>query len=655
MKKLLIISIVLLIGMAAFSQAPFHKGVNLTNWFQSTGAHNIQFRKFTKKDFADIKSLGCDVIRLPINLHGMTLGAPDYIIDPLLFTFLDSTILWAEELNIHLLIDNHSFDPSTNTSPNVGEILTRVWPQIAERYQSRSDLIYYEVLNEPHGISNALWGSIQKQTIDAIRAVDTKHTIIVGPSGYNSYNDLAQMPVYSDTNLLYTFHFYDPFLFTHQGNNWTTPSMEALAGVPFPYDAVSMPACPPSLVGTWVESSMNNYPNDGTVAKVKSLINIAVNFRNSRNINIFCGEFGVYIPNSDNADRVYWYQVVKDYLEEKNIPWTIWDYKGGFGLFDKGSNEFFENDLNTPLLEALDMLVPPQSPFVQLPDSVGFILYDDFFGKGINEASWAPDQLDYYSELFPNNDQFCIFVADGPQYRSVAFDFVPNRDLSQLVDQDYALDFFVRGNKADIKLDMRFLDTKTGATDHPWRMRTTLSSSTTSFDKRWHHLHIPLSNFSEHGSWDNNTWYEPQGLFDWTAIDRFEIVAEYSSLDGQQIWFDNMMITQLDTAHVHETGTLGIEALLPEANKLTAWPNPFGGEVMIGFENSEKSLVRIGIYTLANQQIAEILNQEMPAGYISVRWDGRDRTGRRVAKGIYLCRISTGCSSRTLKLVFAGN
>ena len=102
MKKILILSLALLTALAAFSQAPFHKGVNLTNWFQSGGAHNIQFRKFTKKDFADIKSLGCDVIRLPINLHGMTLGAPDYIIDPLLFTFLDSTVLWAEELNIHL-------------------------------------------------------------------------------------------------------------------------------------------------------------------------------------------------------------------------------------------------------------------------------------------------------------------------------------------------------------------------------------------------------------------------------------------------------------------------------------------------------------------------------------------------------------------------
>lgn len=35
----------------------FHKGVNITNWFQTNGAQGIQYRKYTKKDFMDIKSL----------------------------------------------------------------------------------------------------------------------------------------------------------------------------------------------------------------------------------------------------------------------------------------------------------------------------------------------------------------------------------------------------------------------------------------------------------------------------------------------------------------------------------------------------------------------------------------------------------------------
>jgi endoglucanase len=78
MKKLILISFCFFIMQVGHSQVPFHRGVNLTGWFQASTAQKIQFRKFTKKDFIEIKSLGCDVIRLPINLHGMTAGAPHY-------------------------------------------------------------------------------------------------------------------------------------------------------------------------------------------------------------------------------------------------------------------------------------------------------------------------------------------------------------------------------------------------------------------------------------------------------------------------------------------------------------------------------------------------------------------------------------------------
>ncbi len=635
----------------AAAQAPFQKGVNLTGWFQAGSAHSIQFRKYSKKDFADIKSLGCDVIRLPVNLHAMTDGTSDYLVDPLLFMFLDSAVQWAEELNLHLIIDNHSFDPSVNTSPSVVNILTKVWPQLALRYKDRSHLIYYEVLNEPHGISNALWGSIQQQTIDAIRAVDQKHTIIVGPSGYNSYNDLSQMPVYTDTNLLYTFHFYDPFVFTHQGASWVEPSMQPLAGVPFPYDADSMPACPPSLQGSWIESALNNYMWDGTADKVKSLIDVAIAFREQRNVPVFCGEFGVYIPNSHNDDRVEWYHLVRSYLESNNIPWTIWDYKGGFGLFEKDSGELFEHHLNIPLVEALGFMVPEQTLYVPYADSTGFILFDDFIGAGISEASWAPDTLDFYNETYPNNGAFCLYMAGGDQYHSVAFDFQPNRDLHRLVDSAYALDFLIRGNVPGIALDLRFLDTKTGPDDHPWRIKTTVNSGVVPFDKRWHHLHIPLSAFVEQGSWDNNVWYNPQGLFDWTAIDRFEIVAEHGSLDGQQIWFDNICINQLDTAMVHETATLGILSKSEEMLKVVLAPNPFRDQTSITFHPLHSGTVTIEIrdfqQLIVAAQIIDVVANE-PELFI---WNGTNLEGQQLDKGVYVLSIRNRHINSTVKLI----
>jgi endoglucanase len=78
-------------------KAPFSKGVNFSAWFEAPGAQKIPFTKYAEKDFADVKSLGADVIRLPIRMHSMTHGAPDYILDPLLIKFLDIAVDWAEQ------------------------------------------------------------------------------------------------------------------------------------------------------------------------------------------------------------------------------------------------------------------------------------------------------------------------------------------------------------------------------------------------------------------------------------------------------------------------------------------------------------------------------------------------------------------------------
>ena len=301
------------------SQTPFKRGVNLTNWFQTSGSKQIQFTKYTKKDFENIKSLGFDVIRLPINLFYMTNGKPDYTIDPLFFEFLDQAVSWAETLSIYLRLDNHTNDDLASKNPDLENVLAKVWTQMAGHYKNRSEYLLYEIMNEPNGITTSAWGKIQQTAIDAIRRVDAKHTIVVGPSSFNTYNELSQLPVYMDSNLLYTFHFYDPFLFTHQGATWVTPSMASLANVPFPYGAAQMPTLPADLAGSWVNSSYNNYQNDGTVAKIKQLIDIAVTFKNNRKVPIFCGEFGVYMQNSNDAFRVSWYDAVRNYLEEKGI------------------------------------------------------------------------------------------------------------------------------------------------------------------------------------------------------------------------------------------------------------------------------------------------------------------------------------------------
>lgn len=644
---------VFLLAFSSNAQTPFNKGVNLTGWFQVNSPGEIQFTKYTKQDLVNIKSLGCDVIRLPISLHEMSSGSPDNTLNPLFFSFLDSVVTWSEQLQMYLILDDHSFDPSVNTSPTVETILKKVWPQMAAHYKDRSNYILYEILNEPHGISTQSWGIIQKNVIDAIRLVDTKHTIVVGGSGYNTYSELQNLPVYSDTNLLYTFHFYDPFMFTHQGTTWNTPSMASLSGVPFPYDPLTMPPCPNDLLGTWVESALNNYPVDGTVAKVKSLIDYAINFRNSRNVKVFCGEFGVYIPNCDTSDRVYWYQVVREYLEENDIPWTIWDYQGGFGLFKKGSNQMFNHDLNISLLQGLGFNVPPQTSWSMIPDTTGLKVYSDYIEINLVNNSYSSGTIDFYSALLPNNNQYCLEWKGFSQYNALGFDFLPDRDFSWLVDNGYAIDFMVRGNESDIKFDARFLDTKTeDPNDHPWRIGVTIDDSRAAWDNRWHHVHIPLSEFVESGSWDNGSWFNAEGKFDWAAIDRFEFSTEYGGTGGNKIWFDNITITNLDTAIVRENGTLGYEWVAEHKPfHLGVSPNPIKDQATITFTLPKAEEVTVEIINSFGVKCCVVETGFQSKGVHKVTWNGRFASGAEAGSGIYICCLTSPSGRETCLLV----
>jgi hypothetical protein len=298
------------------------------------------------------------------------------------------------------------------------------------------------------------------------------------------------------------------------------------------------------LKGSWIESSLNNYQNDGTIANIQNLLNGALTFKAARNVNIFCGEYGAYNINSNSTDRVAWYAATQSYLTSKNIPWTSWDYQDGFGLFNKGSNELFDYDLNTPLLSAMGLNIPPQQVYVPKPESASFPVYQEYIEANCFQASSENGgSIDFYNQDQPKTGKYCIKWTGSNQYGNLGFNFKPTKDLSVLVKNDFAVSFWLKCDQAATKFDVRFVDTKTGASDHPWRMNCTVDQTVVPMDGAWHFVYLPLKNFVEGGSYDNNTFIPQAGLFDWTAIDFLQFVNEYSKLDNTNIWIDNIVVT----------------------------------------------------------------------------------------------------------------
>ena len=624
---------------AVSAQNPFSKGVNLTGWFGASDARSVPFNKFTKKDLQDIKSLGCDVIRLPITLHYMTNGAPDYTIDPIFYNYLDQVIDWTEELQLNLIIDNHTIEVAK--SKDVETPLLKIWPQMARHYKNRSASIFYEILNEPNTLLASDWAAIQAKVVDSIRAYDSIHTILVTGADWGGISGMTNLKKLKDNNLIYSFHFYDPFLFTHQGASWASPSMVDLSGVPFPYDAARMPVCPASLKGTWVEGSLNSaYRTDGTVAKLKSTIDGAIRYAVTNGVKIFCGEMGVYNLNSPVADRVEWYKAVSGYLTEKSIPWTMWDYQGGFGLFNKGSNEIFEYDVNRPMVEAMGFTAPPIKQYVMRADSVPFDIYTDFPGEGILQGG-AGDL--FSTDVHEGN--YSILLTDLAKYSNLEFKFKLTKDLSKLAAANYTVDFWVKADSPGSSVVLRFIDTKTAdPNDHPWRKDYTVNSSVAPFDGQWHQVQIPLKNFIDIGSWDNNAWYTSTNSFDWKAVDRFQIVAENMALTGKKFWFDDIKINGTPLTGIIENS--GINQF-----KAKAFPNPLTSETLIEYTLPAAAQVDVSIFDLTGRKLQTLLSSREIQGIHQIQWMPGRNSSPNPKQGIYFCRISSAGKIEVIKLV----
>lgn len=547
--QLILVFIILTTTSIIAQDTPFNKGVGFGQAFEVNSPNEIHFNYYTRQDFINVKQLGIDQVRLPINMANMF--NDENQLDTLFLYLLDQYVDIAEEEEINLIITNMSgFD--YNNDPTIRDQFINIWTQLAQHFKDRPNNIFYELANEPGYNVVEDWGLLQGELIDTIRSIDQTHTIIVTPA-WGGIIHLYDLPNYADDNLIYTFHFYDPFLFTHQGA--VHASLNELQGVPFPYDPDLMPEMPTSFIGNQYEIDYNNYANEGTAESMQDIIQMAATFKEQRNVPLWCGEFGADDKYSNPDDRVYWYEVLRTSLEENDITWSMHGYTRYWGLFEYGTYHLFDYDLNIPLVEVMGLNTQPQSEFVVETITSEFDIYNDYAAPFIYTwVSTEEENYNFYCQENTYNGKFCLSIKDMPIWGNIDFRFQPYVDLSELVTDDYVIEFRVKGDTPGAKFNVRFLDTDTDdPEDHPWRIVHDIDETMTSWDNTWHLIQIPLSDFVEQGSWDDGVWYDPEGKFDWKAICNFQITTEYHSFEDMNFWFDNIRITEkplLETTNI---------------------------------------------------------------------------------------------------------
>jgi endoglucanase len=364
------------------------KGMNISyldNYWGGTKAKHFgdafRYSEVAKKQpaFAEIYRRGFRNVRIPICFSAfMTLDKPYTWDFPQQLVLADSMVAWATRAGLVAVIDNHhpEFDGSFGTKPVETERLVWLWTQVANRYKNTNpEQVVFEIRNEPHGITPGDWRSQAEVLVRTIRAIAPQHTIMVGAEEWNGLDALSKFQPLDDANVLYTFHFYDPFIFTHQGASWTGAGFPELSGVGFPSGTLP-PGVPQTALGTWVESAIRNYPKEGTFQHIDNRLRSISDWAKARNLPIYCGEFGSYNLRATSTSRCNHAAAVIMALGKYQIPFAWWEYDQGFSMFDTDGKTFLPC-----MLEAVALydgpplsVLPEQDELVLMPNPADTVL-----------------------------------------------------------------------------------------------------------------------------------------------------------------------------------------------------------------------------------------------------------------------------------------
>ncbi len=149
----------------------------------------------------------------------------------------------------------------------------------------------------------------------------------------------------TDPNILYTFHFYEPMVITHQKAKWVKALLDYNQVTEYPGVATNLAEFLKSkpeyqsCLGPYVRKTLDK-------TTLLAYVQPALDFARTNEKVVYCGEFGV-IDCAPMRTRINRAADLISILLENNIGRAYWSYKGAdFGLIDQAgkvvSNELIK-------------------------------------------------------------------------------------------------------------------------------------------------------------------------------------------------------------------------------------------------------------------------------------------------------------------------
>lgn len=193
----------------------------------------LPYAHHSEIDYARVKDMGMNAVRFYLNYKTFEDDANPYQYKQSGWDWLNQNITWAKKNGIFLILNMHvpqggfqsngGGDALWNTVENQNR-LTALWKEIAKRYKDEAQIIGFGLVNEPSPSSDiSQWQQLAQRLTNEIRMVDKNHLLFIERANYvKGKTETADynFPSINDSNVVYEFHMYNPFEYTHQLFSW---------------------------------------------------------------------------------------------------------------------------------------------------------------------------------------------------------------------------------------------------------------------------------------------------------------------------------------------------------------------------------------------------------------------------------------------------
>ncbi|MBS3981334.1 MAG: cellulase family glycosylhydrolase [Rhodobacteraceae bacterium] len=379
MPRLTLLLLALLAGTAQAEPISLQRGVNTTLWLEwpsigdmlANPSHLETFpdvrRDVTPAMYASLLAQGFDFVRMPVDPGPLVAFGPGERQDQLL-QGIRIAAATAVAAGLKVVVDLHPI-PRGGDIGGVESIIGDKWPdyvtlvgRVAEVLNGfPADKVALELLNEPpfdcdavYGGAPARWPAMQAAAHAAARAAAPDMTIVLTGACWSQANALAALDpaLIPDDNVLWTFHSYEPFLFTHQGAGWTGPPAKHIWNLPYPPSAVTdeiaaevTAAAIQHMIAETGEADVAAI--EQAIADYRQLPETAVTYDVTRaaewadqhgipRSRIFLGEFGALHTAGDRRLPREWFHAFladkRQAAEDVGMSWAVLGYVGGMGI-----------------------------------------------------------------------------------------------------------------------------------------------------------------------------------------------------------------------------------------------------------------------------------------------------------------------------------